>query len=85
MMEIQIFKGYFQRKRLYLSGHVMGKALDFNVKGFTAEEVRAWIIKNRDLFPFKIRLEHTLKGKVINWVHLDVFQNEKNPKIYFLP
>lgn len=78
----QIFASYFKRRKLYLSGHVMGKAIDFDVKGMTAEEVREWILKHQELFPFKIRLEHKLKGKAINWVHLDVFQDETKPHIY---
>lgn len=67
---------------IYLSAHMMGKGLDFNVKGMTASEVRAWIVANQDLFPYKIRLERNFRGKEITWIHLDVFQNDKNPKIY---
>lgn len=78
----QIFKGYFNRDILYLSGHVMGKAVDFDVQGMKAEEVRDWIVENEKIFPFKLRLEHHLKGKKINWVHLDVFYYEPNHKIY---
>lgn len=78
----QIFKNYFKRGVLYLSAHVMGKAIDFDVEGMTANEVRIWLIQNEDLFPFKIRLEQRLKGRYINWVHLDVFQDETKPKIY---
>ena len=32
--------------KLYLSAHTMGKALDFDVKGYTAPEVREWIVDN---------------------------------------
>ena len=78
----QIFGGYFKRRKLYLSGHVMGKAIDFDVEGMTAPEVRRWIQANGNLFPFKIRLERNFKGKPANWVHLDVFQDESKPKIY---
>lgn len=66
----------------YLSAHMMGKAFDFDVKGMEAEEVREWICDNEELFPHKIRLEHKMKGKIISWVHLDVFDNPKNPHIY---
>ena len=68
--------------KLYLSAHTMGKALDFDVKGYTAPEVREWIVANADKFPCKIRLENELNGKQISWVHLDVFENKKNPKVY---
>ena len=67
---------------MYLSAHMMGKALDFDVKGLTAKQVREWIVVNEHLFPYKIRLEKKFRGKEITWVHLDVFQNEKNPKVY---
>lgn len=66
----------------YLSAHMMGKAVDFDVKGMTAEEVRDWICDNEALFPHKIRLEHKMKDKPITWVHLDVFDYSKNPHIY---
>ena len=73
----QIFSGYFKRLKLYLSGHVMGKAIDFDVEGMTASEVRLWIIENEHLFPFNIRLE-----RGVSWVHLDVFYDSSKPKIY---
>ena len=77
-----IFRGCFKRLRLYLSGHVMGKAVDFDIEGMTASGVRDWIVSNEHLFPFKIRLERNCKGKPVSWVHLDVFQDESKPKIY---
>jgi len=69
---------------LYLSAHVMGKAVDFDVQGMTADEVRDWIIENEVNIPYKIRLEHKINktGKTITWVHLDVFYSENNPKVY---
>lgn len=67
---------------LYLSAHMFGKAVDFDVKGMTACEVREWIVSNADLFPYQIRLERNLKGKPITWCHMDIIQNEANPKIY---
>lgn len=77
-----IFRKFFNLGKLYLSAHVMGKAIDFSVEGMTACEVRAWIVENEHLFPCKIRLERNLNRKPIGWVHLDVFQLESNPKIY---
>ena len=68
--------------RLYLSAHLFGKAVDFDVKGMIAEEVRMWIKDNANLFPCKIRLEHNMKGKPINWVHLDTIDEDKNAKVY---
>ena len=73
----QIFRSYFVKRKLYLSAHVLGKAIDFDVEGMTASDVRLWIVQNEHLFPFKIRLED---GG--NWVHLDVIYEERNSKVY---
>lgn len=70
--------------KLYLSGHVLGNAIDFKIKGMDSEVVRNWIIKNQSLFPCKIRLEHIAlaTGKPITWVHFDTKFEDVNPKIY---
>ena len=70
------------KKGIYLSAHCLGKALDFDVKGMKAEEVRDWIVKNNHYFDFKIRLENKLNGKQINWVHLDTVDDPNNKKIH---
>lgn len=70
------------KKSIYLSAHMMGKAIDFDVRGMSAEDVRIWIKKHFYLFDFKIRLEHKIKGKPISWVHLDVIDEEQNEKVY---
>ena len=72
-----IVKGETLANKLYLSGHVTGKALDFDVAGMTAQEVRTWCVENADRLPYKIRLEDG-----VGWVHLDVTWEEKNPKVY---
>ena len=71
--------------KLYLSGHVLGKAIDFKVKGMKSEDVRHWIQDNEDLFPCKIRLEHikTKTGNPISWVHYDTKHISDKPKIYW--
>lgn len=51
----------------YVSAHVLGKAVDFDVKGMTAQEVRDWIYENRQRLPHPVRLEDG-----VTWVHLDV-------------
>lgn len=72
------------KKKLYLSAHLMGKGIDFDVKGMTASEVRGWLVSNASKLPYPIRLENKFAktGKEISWVHLDVFYNEKNSKVY---
>jgi hypothetical protein len=42
-------------------------AVDFDVTGMKAEEVRKWIKDNQIFLPYPIRLEED-----VNWVHLDV-------------
>ena len=51
------------KKRIYLSAHIFGKAVDFDVKGMTAQEVRSWIVENKQILPYPIRLERNMNGK----------------------
>ena len=67
---------------VYLSGHVIGKAFDFDVKGMEAEEVRDWLKEKASELPCKIRLEHKKNGEPINWVHLDTKHYPDKPKVY---
>lgn len=55
--------------RLYLSAHCLGKAVDCNVEGMTAEEARRLIIGHSERLPWPIRLEEG-----VSWVHLDVYE-----------
>lgn len=55
--------------RLYLSAHLLGKAVDCNVEGMTAEEARRLIIGHSERLPWPIRLEEG-----VSWVHLDVYE-----------
>ena len=65
------------RNQLYVSPHIQGKGLDFDVQGMSADSVRLWIMTNGFKFPYKIRLE-----RGVSWVHLDIVYEEKNNKIY---
>tara|TARA_R110002050_G_scaffold243066_1_gene379426 strand:+ start:39586 stop:40098 length:513 start_codon:yes stop_codon:yes gene_type:complete len=70
------------RKTAYWSGHVFSMAVDFDLEDMTAEQVRAWLQDHADDLPFKIRLEHILNGVAITWVHLDVIDDPRLPKVY---
>lgn len=70
------------KNRIYLSAHIFGKAVDFDVSGMTAIEVRKWIVDNQEKFPCKLRLERNLNKKPISWVHLDIMSDISNPKVY---
>lgn len=65
-------------QKVYLTAHLQGKAVDFNVSGMGAEEVRQWIVKNQILLPYPIRLE-----KNVSWVHLDVRNDGAQNKVLF--
>lgn len=62
------------------SPHKEGIALDFDVKGLTAEEGRQLIIKNHKLFPFIKRMEAG-----VNWIHIDGRETGKNEIVLFTP
>lgn len=62
----EIVKG---KTDVYLSGHVLGKAIDFTVSGMTAEEARKRVKQHAASFPCNIRLE-----RGVSWVHIDVIQ-----------
>lgn len=77
-----IFKSFFKKAILYLSGHVLGCGFDLKFKNTSAIDVREWIVKNADLFPCKIRLENLKNGKPITWTHFDTKHLDRNPKVY---
>ncbi len=61
---------------LYMSAHRLGKAVDFDVEGLVAEEVRQWIIKNKTIWAYPLRLEED-----VNWVHMDLFDTDNDQKV----
>lgn len=77
-----IFMSKFRKGHMYLSAHVTGRAIDFDVEGMTATEVRQWLKGIHKELPYKIRLENKMNGKQISWVHLDLYWEHKNPKVY---
>lgn len=58
------------KKTIYLSAHQLGKALDFNVEGYTTEEVYQKIRDNVDKFKYPIRIE----TNSTTWNHIDCYQ-----------
>lgn len=51
------------------SQHSFGKALDFDIEGLTAQEVRDWVIENRKLDWVK---PIGFIEDEVNWVHVDI-------------
>ena len=65
----ELVKSKTDAGKLYLSAHMLGKAVDCNVEGMTAEEARRLIIGHSERLPWPIRLEEG-----VSWVHLDVYE-----------
>jgi hypothetical protein len=66
------------KKNVYLSSHILGKAGDFTCKGMTAQEARSKIRNNAHLLPCNIRLENG-----VSWLHFDVLpQYGVDKKVY---
>lgn len=55
-----------EKKELYLSSHVLGRAGDFTVQGMTAQEARSAIRNNEHLLPYPLRMEGG-----VTWLHID--------------
>lgn len=82
----QLVKDKTEADTVYMTAHGQGEAVDFHIKGMTANEARLWIVRNQVLLPHPIRLEvgfnpHGLteaqiRQKILtdkmNWVHLDM-------------
>ena len=64
-----LFKEKTALEKPYLSAHVFGKGVDFNVKGMTAQQVRDWLKQNQILLPYPIRVESD-----VTWVHIDLME-----------
>lgn len=75
----QLVKEKTIKDKLYCTAHSEGMAIDFDVVGMTAEEVRTWLHNNRERLPYSIRLETN-----VNWVHLDVRTTSSNKITYFV-
>lgn len=57
------------KKDYYVSQHCLGKAVDFNVKGLSAQEVYKEIVDNKDKFYLISRIENIKNTPT--WVHID--------------
>lgn len=55
-----------EKNGTYLSSHVLGRAGDFTIKGFTAQEARSRIRNMAHLLPYPLRMEGG-----VSWLHID--------------
>lgn len=69
------------KTKAYLSAHLFGQGVDFNLNGMNAESTRQWIIDNKERLPHPIRLEI---GDNVTWVHLDIRNETDNKIVYFV-
>lgn len=70
-----IVKDHTNNNLLYCSAHCYGQAVDFDIEGYTAEEVRQYLKENKEFLPYPIRLENN-----VSWVHLDI--RDTGSKVY---
>lgn len=67
-----------EKKSVYLSSHLFGKAGDFTSPYMKAEEMRRLIKENADLLPCPVRIEGG-----VSWLHFDVrATDDSNQKVY---
>lgn len=59
-------------EKLYMSAHIQGMGVDFNVVGMSVKEVHEWLAKNQILLPHPIRIE---EEDGVNRIHIDVRSN----------
>ena len=75
-IQCSLVKKAIAEERLYVSPHMTGQGVDFDIQGMMASEVRLWIAKNEKILPYPIRLESN-----VSWVHLDTRDANKE-KVY---
>lgn len=67
-----------EKKGVYLSSHLLGKAGDFTVKGMTAQKARDRIKEQAHMLPHPLRIEGG-----VSWLHIDTLpQYGINIKVY---
>lgn len=64
------------KKSIYLSAHILGKAFDMDIKSFTAAQARTIIKQNEKLLPYPVRMEDG-----VNWLHIDTIDMGNGNKI----
>jgi hypothetical protein len=77
-VKCQLMTDVYKSGELFTDPHSLGKGIDFDVAGLVASEVREYIIKNRNLWPYPLRLENN-----VSWVHLDILNSNYNDKVIF--
>lgn len=61
------------KSKIYLSAHILGKAVDVSMKTITGAQARELVKKYQDKLPYPVRIE-----KDVNWLHIDVRNTHNN-------
>ena len=61
------------KDKVYLSAHILGKAVDVSMKTITGAQARQLVKKYQDKLPYPVRIE-----KDVNWLHIDVRDTYNN-------
>jgi len=75
------------KKRLYVSAHMLGAGIDFNVQGMTPNEVREWLHENIDKF-FMLNSQYNNKCRIESaklaptWIHIDFYDHDHDGIVY---
>lgn len=68
-------------EKLYMSAHIQGMAIDFNVVGMSVAETHEWLKKNQIFLPHPIRIESIESAPT--WIHIDVRSDGMRQMTYF--
>jgi hypothetical protein len=68
-------------EKLYMSAHIQGMAIDFNVVGMSVAETHEWLKKNQIFLPHPIRVESIESAPT--WMHIDVRSDGMRQMTYF--
>lgn len=75
-------KARAKKSDAWLSAHMLAMGVDYDIDGEPAGAHRQWLNSVANELPHPIRLERNYKGTAISWVHLDVCDDPRNPKVY---
>lgn len=67
--------------KLYMSAHIQGMAVDFNIVGMSIEEIHKWLKDNQILLPHPIRVESI--NSAPTWIHIDTRSDGYRTITYF--
>ena len=68
-------------EKLYMSAHLQGMAVDFNIVGMSVAETHEWLKKNQIFLPYAVRIESIESAPT--WIHLDCRSDGMHAITYF--